>query len=333
MTNTNGYKGIMWGYSMYNIIIFDSSTYILNRVKKLLNEKEFTIHVAKNTSQLKTMLAYRDLSADMILADIEYKDEAESVMLKEYLDSHPQIPLTVFTAEGTKEAILHGAKMGATDFILKSISGDELQRRIVKIIGGECKKILPTDMVKSMLYDEKKRVKDTHAVMKPRQTVYTKPIKENRQVENRMKSIEDIPSKVVIDLKKFLSGEIKKAEKGQYKLTITFSTIDGKKDDVDGNLKVSKVISGIFESYWDTDFLVPYGNHMFVSFFPFCDENTLSIIEEKLQDIFIKRSNLEALSNYKLNNSYITYPVNGMNKDNILKIIEKKMEWEIVDKK
>lgn len=328
-----GIRELCGGYGMYNIIIFDSSTYILNRVKNILNEKDFTIHEAKNITQMRTMLEFRNLSVDMILADIEFKDEAERDLLKQYLDNNPEIPLTVFTAEGTKEAILNGVKMGATDFILKSISGDELERRIVRILTGESKKILPTNMVDSITYNETKPTEQVKVVKRSQKRIHSNPIKEIVATSPMATDLKDIPSKVMIDLKKFLSGEIKKAEKGAYKLTITFSTIDNTMNESVEYQKVSKVISAIFESYWDTDFLVPYGNRMFVSFFPFCDEKTLSIIEEKLQDTFNSKSDLLSLSNYTLNNSYITYPIEGMNKDNILKIIEKKMEREIIDGK
>jgi len=130
--------------------------------------------------------------------------------------------------------------------------------------------------------------------------------------------------KISIDVTRYLAGEIRKAQKGEYALTICFSSvlaIEG----TDADVRVSpRFLSQLQGTYWETDALVSLGHNHFVSFFPFCGENGRMIVESKLQSIFetLKDSDTN-LATCKIVNDYVTFPEDGLTKEDILtKMIE-----------
>ncbi len=80
-------------------------------------------------------------------------------------------------------------------------------------------------------------------------------------------------------------------------------------------------------NYWDTDSLVIYGYNHILSFFPFCSKDMIDILDQKLQYIFAQfKSHNLTLAKCELQNTYVTFPEEGLTVEDILKIVRRKIE-------
>ena len=136
-----------------------------------------------------------------------------------------------------------------------------------------------------------------------------------------------LPINVILNLKRYISGEIQKADKGNYKLTITFSSLYDANDNEISKDDTSIISKYFSNSYWDTDSLVIYGNNHFLSLFPFCNNETISLVEKKMQHLIAEvKSKHLYMAKYNMKNTYATFPEEGLSTDDILIIIERKIE-------
>lgn len=139
-----------------------------------------------------------------------------------------------------------------------------------------------------------------------------------------------IPTNVVLDLRKYISGELKKADKGNYTVTVAFSSLY---DSNDNYIKIenTSIIAKYFSnSYWDTDSILIYGNNHLFSIFPFCDRESIDLLDEKLQHLLaeVKSKNL-SFADFKIVSTYAAFPEEGLTIEDILKIIERKIDLTV----
>lgn len=152
---------------------------------------------------------------------------------------------------------------------------------------------------------------------------FVERIMKNLQAIEKQKTEEVYLNQIVFDLNSYLSGEIRKAQKGKYQLSIGLSVIQSKdlksgEHDLD-NDEGLKIINRIRQHYWDTDVLIQYGPRGFVSFFPFCGTEETSIVDEKLKNLFnTMRENNINLTGFELLNTFVTYPKDGIDQAGIL---------------
>ena len=64
-----------------------------------------------------------------------------------------------------------------------------------------------------------------------------------------------------------------------------------------------------------------------LSFFPFCNDEMIELVDEKLQYMFaqFKSQNIH-LGKCELRNTYVTFPEEGLTVEDILKIVRRKIE-------
>lgn len=136
-----------------------------------------------------------------------------------------------------------------------------------------------------------------------------------------------IPTHLILNLNKYISGELIKANKGDYELTIAFSTILNEKGGHVEKENTSDIAKFLSNHYWDTDSIVIYGYNHMLSFFPFCTRDMIEILDNKLQHTFAqyKSHNLH-MAKCELNNTYVTFPEEGLTVEDILKIVRRKIE-------
>lgn len=133
--------------------------------------------------------------------------------------------------------------------------------------------------------------------------------------------------KMTLDVRRYLSGEIRKAQKGHYDLTFCFSKVV---DQNDLQMPVH-LPEGFYEHlqtiYWETDELILMNGNRFVSFFPFCGKKDSYIVESKLQTSFDRlKAVYPKLKDYELDNDYVTFPEDGLTKDEILSRMIREMK-------
>lgn len=139
------------------------------------------------------------------------------------------------------------------------------------------------------------------------------------------------PEQIVMDMQSFLTSEIRKAQKGRYEVSICLSSIQP----VDQSVSVDKlsydegslILQKFKTKYWETDVLFQFGIYGFLSFFPFCGHEQIIIVDHKLQHVFQEiKQDYVSLRGFVLVNSFVTFPHDGDNKQQILKQLEKIMQ-------
>lgn len=266
---------------MRKIIIFEEVPNMTKRIKGVLKDTDDKIIEVSDNENLKNLLENDIFGIDLIIAELDFTFEPEVKLISTYLENHSGTNFIVFTPFLTKKTFLDGLAIGASDYILQTISDEDLKKRLNKYL-----------------------VEDVQS---------------------------PLPFNVIIDLRRLLSGEIQKANKGYYELTFFFSSIY---DESDREIlkEHTTIISKFFSnSYWETDSLIVYGNNNLLSVFPFCNLETIPLVEKKLQHLFAEIKNIHPeMGKYKLVNTYATFPEEGINLGDILQIIYKKIDLKTI---
>lgn len=262
---------------MRHIIVFEQKKFLRERIKKLLQNNSTKIYEATSPLELENFLAHDLIKVDMIIAELSFERKQEVEMITNYLHLYPNTKLIIFTSDNSRQAFLDSIKVGARDYIINSVSDEEILNRI------------------------KQHLNISAAAM--------------------------VPTHLILNLNKYISGEMIKANKGNYELTIAFTTILNEKGLHILKEDTARVANYFSEVYWDTDSIVVYGfNHM-LSFFPFCKRNMVELVEKKLQHMFaqFKSFNID-LAKCEMHNTYVTFPDEGLTVNDIIRIVRKKIE-------
>lgn len=142
--------------------------------------------------------------------------------------------------------------------------------------------------------------------------------------------------KVAFDITDYLRGELKKADKGDFQLSLTmFKFFVPTKSDDEGKLEHYQYVSDLFykklaEMLWDTDVTERLDLNTFIGIFPFCGLNNINKVYNKIIDSFdkIKKSN-KKLSDFHLVLTSLTYPVKGGSPEELMSSLEKSIELEM----
>ena len=115
---------------------------------------------------------------------------------------------------------------------------------------------------------------------------------------------------VTMDLQKCIKGELRKAEKGFFALSIMFLNIE---NDLNEEINDAEILSVVFENlrslFWDTDIFIRFLSRYSLGLFPFCDEKSRVTIETKIKKRFdeVKQTRSE-LGGYTLKTVFVSYP-------------------------
>jgi response regulator of citrate/malate metabolism len=118
---------------------------------------------------------------------------------------------------------------------------------------------------------------------------------------------------ISFDISNYLKGEIRKAEKGNFSLSLMFATFHRTDEDIlaeKNNQKVYNTVhNGLKTLFWDTDIFIRFGLNYYVGVFPFCTVENTEIIKLKVEDKFeeLKRS-IPQLIDYSFTTAFITFP-------------------------
>lgn len=120
---------------------------------------------------------------------------------------------------------------------------------------------------------------------------------------------------VTLDLNRYISGELRKAEKGSFPLSLMFLAFlkgdeyDTLADDKSAAAVSAKVFDRVRDLFWDTDVFICFASKYYLGVFPFCDEKNTAVISAKINQRFteLQKSN-EVLKNYRTVISYSSYP-------------------------
>ncbi len=126
-------------------------------------------------------------------------------------------------------------------------------------------------------------------------------------------------------LRDYLSREIYKASKGNYTFTllkVDFCEKEGRKKENKFYKYSEHVYSEIKKVYWGGDTYIPHGFQSHLGFFPFCDDENIILIKNKIEEQFKECQNtIEELGNFETSFICASYPKNGKSTNELLKII------------
>ena len=132
-------------------------------------------------------------------------------------------------------------------------------------------------------------------------------------------------SVIKFKLRDYLSREIYKASKGNYPFTllkVEFCEKGGTKKDNQFYKYADHVYSEIKKVYWEGDTYLPHGFQSHLGLFPFCDDQNIVCIQNKIEEQFkVCQNAIEGLGNFETSFVCASYPKNGESTKELLEII------------
>ncbi len=122
---------------------------------------------------------------------------------------------------------------------------------------------------------------------------------------------------ITFDLEKYLLGEFRKAEKGNFSLTFMFATVRLEDPEEQGNAMSHAYYLNLFYEtiktlFWDTDAFIRYNSKYYLGVFPFCTKYNVSVLEGKMLTAFNGLYTSRGMPQYvKLVSATSTYPDDG----------------------
>ena len=93
---------------------------------------------------------------------------------------------------------------------------------------------------------------------------------------------------VAFNFENYLEGEIRKAQKGKFSVSLMFTTLiidensDFKPDEVENNYYANIYFNEIKKLFWKTDIFIRFHTRYFLGVFPFCNNENTKVINEKV---------------------------------------------------
>lgn len=127
-----------------------------------------------------------------------------------------------------------------------------------------------------------------------------------------VRNSENTAELVTFNFARYLSGEIRKAQKGKYVLSmmfITYLTKNSVETASDTSLIDRYIFDNLQSLFWDTDVFIRFGKKYFIGVFPFCTVKNTKILSDKIQSKFSEmKKSYAKLSGYELPCIFVTYP-------------------------
>ncbi len=121
-----------------NILLVDDDVDILELLQRHL--KSFDYHTYKAVSVKEALYILKDTFIDLLITDIQMP-EVDGLKLIKFADEHyPKMPKLVITGYPSVDGALEVIKLGATDYLTKPFTKEELKLAVQKSLGNGIKK-------------------------------------------------------------------------------------------------------------------------------------------------------------------------------------------------
>lgn len=264
---------------MKNIVVFDNTFYIRNRIKESPNLLEFNIIEAENTRKMMSTLQ-SNKKIDLIIMEINIPQEDGISILTMIKNRYNEIPIIILTSESRRASFIEGIQHGASDYILKPFDDDFLAERIFKHLRIDNSPVTKKTNEKSELSFDFQNFLD-------------------KELKKASKGNYEVTLLITMFLK---IGEPNSSELQKEYLRVS-----------------KKVYPELQKAIFDTDVFTRYGTQSFIGIFPFCSEENQKLIDEKFQNSFeeLKNEN-EFLDKYSILNTFVTFPKDGTTREDIM---------------
>lgn len=114
------------------VLVVDDEQIVLDSVKKILAEADYEVHVSLS-GQMGLDMAIKN-QYDIVLTDIRMPDISGMRVLRDVKRAKPSIPVVIITGYGSVQSAVQAMKLGATDYLEKPFTPDQLLKTISSAI-------------------------------------------------------------------------------------------------------------------------------------------------------------------------------------------------------
>ena len=111
-----------------NILIVDDDRVVLSSCKRILESEGHTTSLTSSAQEAITILEEKKF--DLLLVDVIMPEYDGIYLIGSVRDKLPDLPILVMSGYPTPETISDGMQMGATHFIAKPFTPDELVKAV-----------------------------------------------------------------------------------------------------------------------------------------------------------------------------------------------------------
>jgi len=116
------------------IIVLESIKSIKIRIKLILNNKQYTVDEASNSTEFFNALAQNRYSADLIIMDIDLKNEDGFKLIKRVREKNKAVPIMIITANNHRNNFIKGISEGISDYMLIPFEDIILNNKVLKLL-------------------------------------------------------------------------------------------------------------------------------------------------------------------------------------------------------
>ena len=118
---------------MKKILIVDDDQVVLSSCKRILESEGYAVSLTSSVKEALQMLEEKKF--DILLVDVIMPEYDGMYLIGNVKTNLPDMPILVMSGYPTPETISSGLRMGATHFIAKPFTPDELIRAVHKALG------------------------------------------------------------------------------------------------------------------------------------------------------------------------------------------------------
>jgi len=113
------------------ILVIEDDRTMREGIATVLKLQGYIMHTAEDGHLGAQM--FRELHPDLVISDMKLPGKGGMNLLQEFQDQSPETPFILISAFGTIDLAVNALKLGATDFIAKPFSIDELKSKVAQI--------------------------------------------------------------------------------------------------------------------------------------------------------------------------------------------------------
>ncbi|MBU3218888.1 response regulator [Clostridium algidicarnis] len=280
---------------MKRVVILDSKHYIRYRVKELIGKEDMEVYEASNYSQLLTRLGELKNSVDLIIIEINLKEEDGIEVIQKIRKKKIDIPFMVLTNLNTMDAFSRAIKEGAVDYFVKPFDEIKFNERVNRHVNGDFE---------------------------------INPIR----IENGNKNNLHIDDYIEYEIEYEIEKARSKKYSLSIIMTVFFKSLRDLTMDINNdNMLIEDYVYGKLKSILpEVQYFEKYGFRTFIGIYPNTDEKGINSSSRNMLDKIKKLKDMDSiLKEYYFDNVEITFPSEGIDKKRIIDKLTNKMEEKI----
>lgn len=279
---------------MKNIIILDNKPYIRYRVRDIASKNDILVHEVSNSSQLYTKLNELKNEVDLLIVEINLKDEDGLEIMRNLKKKNLNIPFMVLTSLNTRDAFIRAVKEGAIDYFLKPFDDRVFLDRVTRHAEGD------------------NSIESSKAIQKN-----IKELPFNEYFEEEINKARSGAYKLSVIMTIFFKS-------------LKDVTIDLQNDNMVVTDYMYNKLKGVMP---EGGRFSKYGSRTFLGVYPFCDKEQMDKLNKDIMLKINHLKDIDSVAtNYFFDSVTVTFPDDGNSAEEILDKVTEKMKENIKQK-